>query len=210
MKHPSAAKLALAAGGDLPFVQALLVKLHVSGCSRCRQQHRAFVQLRGDTAAALGAPPPELDWDRLEAEMRANIRLGLTAGAIAGHALVPEREQDESPPPAAAPLNWSLASAWLPGAAVVASLALVVALVWVLSHPPATFAPDRVTGAGPVLTAVDSGLEVRLQGAALTLLAPPAGHASLAVDLGAGARAEYVDAETGQMTIHQVFYGSDE
>lgn len=208
MRHPSAAKLALAAGGDLPFVQALLVKLHVSGCSRCRQQHRALVQLREHAAASLGTLPPGLQWDRLEAEMRANIRLGLTAGAIAGHALAPGPEEAE--PPAAAPLNWSLASAWLPGAAVVASLTLVVALVWVLSHPPTSFAPDRVNGAAPMLTAVDSGIEVRLRGAALTLLAPPAGHASVAVNLGAGARAEYVDAETGQMTIHQVFYGSEE
>lgn len=208
MKHPSAAKLALAAGGDLPFVQALLVKLHVSGCARCRQQHEAFVQLRGDTAAALGEAPAGLDWERLEAEMRANIRLGLTAGAIAGHAVA--HEQDEPAAPAAAPLNWPLASAWLPGAAVAGSLALVVVLVWVLGHPPTTFAPDRSNGAAPVLTAVDTGIEVRLRGAALTLLAPPSGHASLAVDLGAGARAEYVDAETGQMTIHQVFYGSDE
>lgn len=221
MRHPSAANLALAAGGDLPFAQALLVRLHMSGCSRCRQQYRAFVQLRQDTAAALSTPPPGFDWGRLEAEMRANIRLGLTAGAIAGPvlpdesdvaALAPAREQ--SAPPAAAkpskPLRWSLASAWLPGAAVAASLVLVVALVWVLSNPPATFAPDRVNGAAPVLTAVDSGLEVRLQGAALTLLAPPAGRGSLAVDLGAGARAEYVDAETGQMTIHQVYYGSQD
>jgi hypothetical protein len=208
MKHPSTAELALAAGGDLPFARALLVRFHLSGCSRCRQQHHAFVQLREDSAAALGALPPGLDWAHLEAEMRANIRLGLTAGAIAGHALEPG--QDEPAPPAAAPLNWSLASAWLPGAAVVASLALVVALVWVLSHPPSTLAPDRMNGAAPMLTAVDSGIEVRLHGAALTLLAPPAGHASLAVNLGAGARAEYVDAETGQMTIHQVYYGSEE
>lgn len=214
MKHPSTAKLALYAGGDLAWIAALRVRFHLSRCGRCRQQVRAFAELRGQIASAARELPPEIDWNRLAAEMRANIRLGLTAGAIANHALaheaVAEPEMAEQPA-VASPLRWSLAAAWLPGAAVVASLTLVVALVWLLSHPPVSFAPDMAgNGHATVVTALGTGLEVRMEGAALTLLAPPSGHGALAVDLGAGARAEYVDAETGQMTIHQVYYGDDE
>lgn len=214
MKHPSTTKLALHAGGDLAWIEALGVRFHLSRCGRCRQQVRAFAEVREEIASVARELPPEVDWDRLEAEMRANIRLGLTAGAIAGHTLAHEPAADldlADEPAGASPMRWSLAAAWLPGAAVVASLTLVVALVWLLSHPPVSHAPDMAgNGRATVVTALDTGLEVRLEGAALTLLPPPSGHAALAVDLGAGARAEYVDAETGQMTIHQVYYGGNE
>jgi hypothetical protein len=206
MKHPSPAKLALHAGGDLGFADALRVRWHLSRCARCRGRVREFEQLRQETAEAALAPPPGLDWSRLESEMRANIRLGLAAGAIVD---LPREDAEAAPEP-----RWRslpVYGAWLPGAAVLASLALVVSLVWMLSHPPVSYAPElRAGGAGPVLTAQESGIEVRRQDAALRLLAPAAGHGTLSVALGAGARAEYVDADTGQVTIHQVFYADEE
>lgn len=223
MKHLTQSQIALHAGGDLPLFESLLARLHLRRCPRCRQQLAAFAALRQETAEAALELPPGVDWQSLEMEMRANIRLGLTAGAIVDQAFSPEPDPEPEelettapePEPAHIPvrrLNWSLSSPWLPGAAVLGSLTVVVVLVWLLSYPPVSHAPGRYAQApgSTVMTAENAGLELRHGGGALTLLPPAAEHASLSVDLGAGARAEYVDVETGQMTIHQVFYGDDE
>jgi len=218
MKHPSQSDLALYAGGDLAFWSSLALRWHLKTCERCRQQAEAFATLRADLETNVAELPAGMNWAALEAEMRANIRLGLAAGEIAEHTFpgAPEAEivEQAPPPPARLPvrsLTWSLSAPLLPGVAVLASLSLVVALVWMLSHPPVSYAPQRAQNLNaPVLSAWGPGVEVSYGGAALTLLPPTAKAAGRSVDLGAGARAEYVDAETGQVTIHQVFYGDEQ
>jgi hypothetical protein len=222
MKHLSPGRIALHAGGDLPLLESLRARFHLRRCARCREDLHAIASVREDLARKAATLPADLDWQRLESEMRANIHLGLTVSAIAesafGLAADPEAEAAPAPElkparPAVSRMNWSLSSPWLPGAAVLGSLTLVVLLVWLLSYPPLSRAPGQIADApplAPVMTALESGLEVRHTGGALTLLPPPAEHATLAVDLGGSARAEYVDVETGQVTIHRVFHADDE
>src|SRR5215831_4773166 len=78
MKHPSQATLALHAGGDLGPVARWFTERHVSHCERCREEVEAF-QLTRQILPDL-AEIPEIPWNRLAAEMKANIRLGLAAG----------------------------------------------------------------------------------------------------------------------------------
>jgi hypothetical protein len=221
MKHLSPDQIALQAGGDLPLLASLRARLHLRRCARCREDLAALASIREELARKAATLPAGLAWDQLESEMRANIHLGLTVGAIAESAFgpQPDREPEVFPAPvrpapaAVSRMNWSLSSPWLPGAAVLGSLTLVVLLVWLLSYPPLSRTPGQFADApplAPVMTALETGLEVRHTGGALTLLPPAADHATLAVDLGGSARAEYVDVETGQMTIHRVFHADDE
>src|ERR1700694_2046354 len=78
MKHPSEASLALFAGGDLGRLRRGNIERHMAACSECRHDISEFSALRTD--AGVLAELPELSWDRLAAEMKANIRLGLEAG----------------------------------------------------------------------------------------------------------------------------------
>jgi hypothetical protein len=219
MKHLPAEQLALQAGGDLGWLDGLRVRWHLRRCARCRAEAAALEQVRRDVEEAALTLPDGVNWAELEAEMRANIRLGLTAGAIVDQVSDPEWDEAApvlapAPEPAPVPvrrLTWSLSAPWVPAAAVLGSLTLVVLMVWLLSYPPVSFAPDRYARTpGAVMSAEGAGLSLRHAGAALMLLPPEAEHATLTMDLGAGARAEYVDVETGQMTIHQVFYGDED
>jgi anti-sigma factor RsiW len=78
MKHPKEAALALHAGGDLPFLARLRMEWHLARCQQCREEVAAFSDFR-EMLPEL-AEPPDLPWNQLAAEMRANIRLGLAAG----------------------------------------------------------------------------------------------------------------------------------
>src|SRR6185436_18408772 len=78
MKHPSQEILALHAGGDLGWLAGWKTARHVAVCERCAGEVAAFRDLR-DALPEL-AEIPELPWNRMAADMRANIRLGLAAG----------------------------------------------------------------------------------------------------------------------------------
>ena len=78
MKHPNQAALALHAGGDLSAFARWRMERHLAGCVRCGKEVAAFQATR-DSLATL-AEMPELPWNHMAAEMRANIRLGLEAG----------------------------------------------------------------------------------------------------------------------------------
>lgn len=195
--HPDAGRLALFAGGDLPWIELGLVWLHVASCARCRGDVEEFQEV-SDTLAEENERAieefPE-SWQRLEAEMRANIRLGLAAGAIVG-----EPSSDDVPltAPSLAP-RWEMA-------VVVASLLIVLTSGWYLRRP-ARVAPLIAETERPsvVLEAQDAGIGIQEKEGTMTLLRPASQSATVAVDFGAGARAQYVDGETGQVTIHQVY-----
>src|SRR5947209_631676 len=74
--HPTEIELSQLAGGDCGRVTQFFLNRHVRGCERCLDTVAEFVMLRHNLASEI----PDLDWDRLEAEMRANIHLGLEAG----------------------------------------------------------------------------------------------------------------------------------
>ena len=85
MKHPDEADLALYAGHDLDFISKWRIERHVAGCRECREAVDSFGALRSGIAS-LGELPPGISWNRLASEMKANIRLGLSAGeCVAEH-----------------------------------------------------------------------------------------------------------------------------
>ena len=82
MKHPSQATLALHAGGDLGRLARWRTERHLADCDRCREHVSAFAGVR-EIVPEL-AEIPDVPWNRLGAEMKANIRLGLEAGECVG------------------------------------------------------------------------------------------------------------------------------
>ncbi len=78
MSHPAEQDLALYATRDLTFFSSLTVARHVRNCPACAE---TVAEYREITAELANATPQIEDWDILAAEMRANISLGLEAGA---------------------------------------------------------------------------------------------------------------------------------
>lgn len=75
--HPSETQLALLAGDECSRVSRFFLRRHVRDCRECTAKVAHFEILRADLARIA---PPELDWNHLAAEMKANIRLGIEAG----------------------------------------------------------------------------------------------------------------------------------
>lgn len=186
MKHPDIARLALHAGGDLGLLARLRVAKHLRTCSRCAAEVDAFraagSQLRGQAPVL----PSGVDWERLAAEMKANIRVGLAAGACVGQAA-----------PADERLSWR-------AAVVFASLALVVFTGWLLQRPQPSMDAAAMPGS-VLLQTTEAGLELKQGASALTLMHPASDAVLLSVSVQGAVRARYVDDETGQITINDVY-----
>jgi hypothetical protein len=194
MKHPEQATLALQAGGDLGFFARWTVERHLAACDRCRDEVDAFAGLR-EVAPELGEIP-EVPWNRLAAEMRANIRLGLAAG---------ECVRAGDPPLRETPL--------FTGARAVVAFASIVALLVtgiILEHPApvATIADD-----GTTVQVTANGIEVRKGGQSLQLMNPdqldPQQRVLYSTDAQGSMKARYVDLETGNVTINKVYANAD-
>ena len=199
MKHVSESDLALYSSGDLSLWPRLKAAVHLRRCEECRNLAGAYEALREDTLEGAEILPAGLAWDRLAAEMRANIHVALAAGecvAPAGH------KESRSP--------WN----WRPAAAVAGLSALFVAAWWlnvpasdkeslnrVLHGLPAKAFDDR----GPVVAATASGIEFRENGSSLKLRLHDAQPVEVSLSAGGSASAHYVDDDTGQVTITTVY-----
>jgi hypothetical protein len=130
--------------------------------------------------------PAEVNWNRLAAEMRGNIRVGLAAGECVGPA---EPEQTR--------LGWRIA-------ATLAPITLVVLIGWWLqpSRPSLTALPEAE---GIVLGATAGAIELRQGNRVLSLQHPVVGDVTYTVNVQGTLRARYVDSETGQVTINHVY-----
>ncbi|MBI4877819.1 MAG: hypothetical protein HY822_24570, partial [Acidobacteria bacterium] len=154
---------------------------HLAACDPCRRETDAFRRARAELREAAGELPAGLDWSRLEAEMKANIRVGLAAGEIVG--------------PVAAPARWL-------GWRIAAGLALatvVVTMGWFLN------VPRPVAAQGVILQATQAGLELQENGRTLTMLQPASTAVTYTVNAEGSLRARYVDSDTGQVTITNVY-----
>lgn len=83
-KHPEAQELALYISRDLSAWRRVMVGRHVAGCPDCRREVMWLRESGQAFAAEVDALPAGMSWDRLSADMRANIRLGLEAGECVG------------------------------------------------------------------------------------------------------------------------------
>jgi hypothetical protein len=193
MKHPNQATLALHSGGDLGPFARWRTNRHLAHCDRCREEVAAFSGLR-EVLPELGEMP-ELPWNRLAAEMKANIRLGLAAGECV-------RMTD-------VPLRRSLFS----GARAAVALAIVGALMvtgLLLEHPipRPNFAPGMPYSLpfdGVVVQSTRYGIEVGEGKQLLQLRHLGASSVTYSVNAQGSIRARFVDPKTGYVTINNVY-----
>jgi len=185
MKHPNQATLALQAGGDLGPLGRWRTQRHLARCAECRDEIARFEQLRQDLP--LLAESPEVHWNRLAAEMKANIRLGLAAGECV--------RADER---AGAGPMWSTARVGV----ALASVAVLLATGVVLERPGPTAARET----GVVVQATADGVQVREGGQALGLMHSGTSREAVTYQVGAqgSVEARYVDSETGYVTVNKV------
>ncbi|MEJ7608438.1 MAG: hypothetical protein WKF37_19750 [Bryobacteraceae bacterium] len=182
MTHPTEGRLALFAGGDLNLVDRLRTAAHLRSCEYCC---RELEQLQDSIRTAhqeLTGLPAGLRWDALAAEMAANIRLGVEAGECVGRGTSrPER------------LRWRAAAA-------MACVTALLAVAWWL-NPPQGRTLSRNSGAQ--IRTTSAGLELNQNGSAMTLM-----HSTgqpIIVSSPGSLRARFVNAETGQITINNVY-----
>lgn len=189
MTHPDQTILALYAGQDLGWFNRRRTEGHLARCRECRDEVQAFASAR-DNLVALNELTA-ISWNRLAAEMKANIRLGLAAGeCVRGERM-------------AGPLALF---GMLSGARTLTACASVLALVTAglfLQRP--TPAPPAMASEGAVLRATASGIELNQGGQTLSLLHVRSGDVTYSAGAQGSMRAGYVDADTGNVTINNLY-----
>jgi len=185
MRHPNQAALALHAGGDLAFFARWRMERHLARCERCRDEVAAFSDFR-EMLPGL-AEPPDLPWNRMAAEMRANIRLGLAAGECVRPGERPLREH---------PLFTGARAA-----VAMASMAALVVTGLMLERPT----PALSTSEGRVVENTANGIQVREGTGAFRLMNPGARNVTYSVGAAGSVSASYVDAKADGVTINKVY-----
>jgi hypothetical protein len=181
--HPSEQQLASFAGGELPLLDRLRTARHVARCAACERILESYESARAQLRNGLDELPENLNWNRLASEMTGNIRVGLAAGEC----VAPVIQKGER-------LGWR-------AAIVLASATLLITTAWWLNIPRSNFHP------GIALESNSSGIELKQNGGALTLLNTRAAPGSPVISSSSPGqlRTRYVDAETNQVTINNVY-----
>ena len=182
MKHPSELRLALFSGGDLTGLNAILTALHVRRCSKCAAEVAAMRSEATQLRDELNALPSHVAWDPLAAEMTGNIRVGVAAAACI------------------APISRNPRLGWRAGM-VMASATVLLMAAWWLNVPH----PRRVVSNAVVLQSTPTGIELQQNGATLELLHKAGSHSTIFVSAPRSLRSRSVDADTGQVTIYNVY-----
>jgi hypothetical protein len=179
MNHPAANDLALLAGGEAGQIRRFFLERHVRGCPDCQGEIAEFQHLRDETSQF---ELPDLNWNSLAAEMRANIHLGLEAGACVRSA--------------------HLARSWNPRLSVgFASLLLLVASSFFLRDVRTR--PAAMESLVPILQSSESGIELITGPNSLTLLNPHGVASDQTVSAQGTIAARYINA--GSVTINHVY-----
>jgi anti-sigma factor RsiW len=192
MKHPNEATLALHAGGDLGIMARWKVERHLAQCESCRRELAAFTNTR-ETITGL-AEIPELPWARLEAEMKANIRLGLSAGeCVRGTAGAP---------------SWFSRNWWEAGsmngvrAAVICAAMVILLAVGLFVQRPQPSVSQSAKDV--VVENTANGIQISDGGQALGLTHTGAQSVIYSVSAQGNMGARYVDPKTGYVTINNL------
>ena len=198
--HPSSEVLSLYCSADLPLLDRFRIRRHLSRCEHCERQYSIF---RASTTEFKRLAATETltgfeaiaDWARLEREMEGNIVVGLDASRC-----IEKKRASRG-----VLLKFAAAGGML----------LLFVLGWI-THVPAeqnTRLMATLRGAftchrtadyqGPVLRSLPDGIVVGSHDSSLTILHPPTAVVSAS---GVSAvEARYVDDETGQVTITDVY-----
>jgi hypothetical protein len=198
--HPAVSMLALYSGGEMPWTERWRLRRHIRHCAECEQQLARFrsarEHLRHDAGSeTLTAFEAIGDWNRLEREMLGNIAVGVAAARCVDKV--------------------GRGRAVLSRIAIATGLLGLVVAGWVTHVPKeqtrhlfaslqrlvGTDRPQQV--AGTVVRTLPDGIAVRTQGATLMIMHPQTAVVSLSGPSAVAAR--YVDEETGQVTIANVY-----
>ncbi len=183
MMRLSEKEIALLAANDAGLWLRLKARLASRGTHSLRSERAAYSSIRAQMPR-FRELPEYFAWDDLAAEMKANILVGVEAGEA-----IRTR-------PAPVALGWK-------AGLVFACIALVAAsgYWWQLPGRFAQTEPPLVS----VLESYPGGLELQNQETALTVMYDRGtGQQALSGGLG-GMRADYVDEDTGQLTVAHVY-----
>ncbi|HEX4809338.1 MAG TPA: hypothetical protein VH325_10425 [Bryobacteraceae bacterium] len=198
--HPHIGELALWASRDLSWTGRLTLAPHIGGCAVCRQEVARFRAAReafrhDAQSQTLTGFEAIADWPRLEREMLGNIAVGVAAGRCIDKV---GRKRLK---------GWG-------GALAGAGLAAMLVAGWMMNIPREQTehlagSIRRVLGmevaqnTGTILQTTPDGILVQAQGASMTLLHPASAVVTVAGNSSVGAR--YVDADSGEVTITNVY-----
>ena len=185
MEHPSQEILALHAGGDLGWMARWKTARHLAGCQRCALEVAAFGELRQMLPELKQIP--EVPWNRIAADMRGNIRLGLAAGECVRPS---GRAKRDSPLFSGARATLALASV----------LALMVTGL-VLEGP----APRLARANEPTVQPTVDGIQSRSGDQAFGLMHSGASSVTYTAGAQGTLGARYTDPETGNVTMTKVY-----
>jgi hypothetical protein len=183
MRHPNETILALHSSGDLGWFAGWRADRHLAKCAQCRDEVTGFREMR-EILPEL-ADLPEVPWNRIAAEMRANIRLGLAAG---------ECVRDTAPVEASPLFGKARALVAFAGAFTL----IVTGLVLVRPTP-------SVMAATPMAQATKNGIQMRSGDQGFGLMHAGALEVFNTASAGADIGARYVDPQTGYVTMTKVY-----
>jgi len=194
--HPGTKSLSLFSGSDLGWIDRFRVAAHLRGCAGCRAEVERFRTSKANLRAESVDLPEGLQWDRLAAEMTANINLGVEAGeCVAPFAM--RTAASEAP----RRMDWR-------AAAVMGAVGAVLIGAWFL-NPPRPHNLDQVirTSQKIEIRNTAAGLEMNENGNSLVLLHGSGIQPQRAMIVSAPGqlRARYADGDTGQITINHVY-----
>jgi len=190
MRHPNRATLALHAGRDLGPFRRWTTARHLAHCQACREEVARFDEMREQLPRL--AELPDIPWNRLAAEIKANVRLGLAAG--------------ECVRPAEMPLRGGLlvgrggVAGWR-AAVAFATVVLLVGGCMVLERPW----PVAVAQAASSVQSTADGIQGQTGGQMLGLMNRGAQRVTYTLGAEGSMGARYTDPETGYVTINTVY-----
>jgi hypothetical protein len=206
MKHPAQSDLALYATGDLPVWQRSLVGLHAAGCADCWGWVAAYRADRESVRQLAAEMPVGVNWDRLAAEMAANVRVGLAAGeCVAPRVRKPTLAAGWRVAAVAAGVTILLVSAWWLNMPRAESVALGRAIQKIAQARPWHGGILALEDQGPLVEISAAGIQLQQNGGTLGMSQGKERPVSVTLSAQGSARARYIDADTGQVTITGVY-----
>jgi hypothetical protein len=206
MTHPLQADLALYSTGDLPLWRRPLVRLHLAGCDGCRSWVAAFDSDRESIRRLAMEMPQGVNWDRMAAEMSANVRVGLEAGeCVASRVHKPAVATGWRVAAASAGVAILLVSAWWLNMPRADSVALGQAMRRLAQAGPWHLSGLDLEDRGPTVQVSASGIQLQQNGGTLGMSQGQERPVNVTLSVQGSARARYIDADTGQITITGVY-----
>ena len=205
MMHPLQSDLALYSTGDLPLWRRPMVRVHLASCDGCRSWVAAFERDRESIQALALEIPQGINWDRLAAEMSANVRVGLEAGeCVASRVHKPTVSTGWRVAAASAGVAILLVSAWWLNMPRADSIALGRAMQRIAQKGPWHLSED-LEDRGPTVQVSASGIQLQQNGGTLGMSQGQERPVNVTLSVQGSARARYIDADTGQVTITGVY-----